>query len=375
MICFYAFVEREGNIHQKTGNSTGSLKGSRNALEPMKHLKWTTMKKEQDCIKVKFEPQADDDNKCFSPQEFVSSHGTVFGIQHSNSSNGTWTSRNPLSSCTRGQHNENMCRNRTLRPFYSRDQRLFSLSAACSSHWGGIENCQPYPHLQQYTTDGHSAESAKPPSTLISPEMLYNPQNTMIKTEYDSDSENIMNSYAVSPSRVWMEEKSAAKNPSSHFPARIHLKAELDLSEQPPLCQSPKHCVYSPYNWQCLVMHHTNNISRNGSGKGVHYKETTPLGPQNPICVEATEGMQGTYCCNAFYNTSFIDERELNTHVLKTHCEFKNPNFIPTIKHEPLDSTPISGSGQNGVQAIFSENVLSSQPHKTTGCTFSQQTV
>ncbi|XP_060103777.1 aryl hydrocarbon receptor repressor [Heteronotia binoei] len=365
---------KEGDNHQKIPNSTASLKGNRDTLELMKHHKWTTAKKEQDCIKVKFEPHTDDD-ECFSQQEYVSSNGLLFGIQHGNSANGTWTSRNSSSSCTRGQHNENMCPNKTLRPFYSRDQRIFGLSAACSSHWGGIENCQPHPHLPQYTADGHSAEGTKPQYPLISPEALCNPQNMPIKTEYDSDSENVVHSYAVSPSRVWTDEKSAAKKASGHFPNRVHLKAELDFSEQPPLCQSPKRWVYSPYNWQRLVMHHTNNIGRNGSGKGVHYKETTPLGPQNPICVETTEDMQGTYCCNTFYNTSFVDERELNTQVLKTHCEFKNPSFIPTIKHEPLDSPPVSASGQNGVQATFSDYVFGSQPHKIMGCAFSQQTV
>lgn len=373
LTCFYAFVEREGDNHQKIPNSTASLKGTRDAVEPMKHHKWTSMKKEQDCIKVKFEPHTDDDDKCFSPQEFVSYNGSLIGVQHSNSANCTWT-RNPSSSCTRGQPNENMCPNKTLRPFYSRDQRLFSLSAACSSHWGGTENCQPHLHMQQYTADGYSAEGTKPPCPLISPEALYNPQNMLIKTEYDSDSENVANRYAVSPSRVWMEEKSAAKKPSSNFSNRVHLKAELDFNEQPPLGQSPKRWVYSPYNWQRLVMHHTSNINRNGSGKGVHYKETTPLGPQNPICVETMEGLQGTYCSNTFYNASFVDERELNTQVLKTNCEFKNLGFIPTIKHEPLDSPPVSGSGQNGVQAAFPDNVLASQPHKIMGCAFSQQT-
>ncbi|KAL8165780.1 UNVERIFIED_CONTAM: hypothetical protein K2H54_055071 [Gekko kuhli] len=369
---------KEGDHHQKMPNSTASLKGNRDALEPMKHHKWTTMKKEQDCIKVKFEAHADDDDdddEYFSPQEFVSSNGPLFGVQHSNNPNGTWTSRNPSSSCTRGQHNENMCPNKTMRPFYSRDQQVCGLSAACSSHWGGIQNYQPHVHLQQYTADGHSAEGTKLPCPLISPEALYNPQNTLIKTEYDSDSENVANSYAVSPSRVWMDEKGVAKKPSSHFPTRVHLKAELEFNKQPPLCQSPKRWVYSPYNWQRLVMHHTNNVSRNGSGKGVHYKETTPLGPRNPICVETMEGTQGTYCCDTFYNTSFVDETEQDTQIPRTHCEFKNPSFIPAIKHEPLESPTIAGSGQNGVQATFSGNVLSSQPHKIMGCTFSQQAV
>nr|XP_056713961.1 aryl hydrocarbon receptor repressor [Euleptes europaea] len=368
---------KEGDDYQKIPNSTASLKGNRDAVELMKHRKWTTMKKEQDCIKVKFEPHTDDDDddECFSPQEFFRSNGMLFGVQHSNNANGTWTSRNPSSSCTRGQRNENMCPNKTLRPIYNRDQRLFGLSATYSSHWGNTENCHPHSNLQQYTADSHSAEYIKLQCPLIPPEGLYNSQNMLIKTEYDSDSENVANSYAVSPSRVWMDEKSAVKKPSSHFPSRVHLKAELDFNEQPPPCQSPKHWVYSPYNWQRLVMHHT-NLSRNGPGKGVEYKEPTPLGPQNPICVETMEGMQGTYCCNPFYNTSFVDERELNTQVLKTHCEFKNSNFIPTIKHEPLDSPPIPGRGQNGVQATFSENALAgSQPHKIMGCTFSQQTV
>ncbi|XP_077160745.1 aryl hydrocarbon receptor repressor isoform X2 [Paroedura picta] len=362
---------KEGGNRQKMPNSMASLKGNRDVLEVMKHHKWTTMKKEQDCIKVKFEPHTDDD-KCFSSQDYVSSNGPLFGVQHSCNAKGTWTSRNPSNSCARGQHNENMCPNKTLRPFYSRDQRLFGLSAACPSHWGGTENCQPHLQLQQYLADGHSAEGTKPPCPLVSPEALYSPQNMPIKTEYDSDSENVANSYAISPSRVWIDEKSVAKKPSSHFPTRVHLKTEMDFSEQSSLSQSPRRWVYSPYNWQRLVMHHTNSISRRGSSKGAHYKETIPLGPQNPICIETMEGVQGTYCCNTFFNTNFVDERELNTQALKTHYEFKNSSFIPAVKHEPLASPPVSGSGQNGVQAAFSENVFGSQPHKIMGCTFSQ---
>uniref|UniRef100_A0ACB8FUZ1 Uncharacterized protein n=2 Tax=Sphaerodactylus townsendi TaxID=933632 RepID=A0ACB8FUZ1_9SAUR len=364
---------KEREDHQKIPNNTTSLKGNRDTGDLTKHCKWTTMEKEQNCIKVKFEDHTDDDDdECFGAQEFFSSNGSLFGFQHSNSTNGTWASRNLSSSCTRAQHNENMGPNKTPKPFYHRDQRPFGSSAACSSHWSGMENCQQHPHLQQYATNSHSMEYTKLPCPLMSPEVPYNSQNMLIKTEYDSDSENVANSYAVSPSQVWMDEKSALKKPSSHFPSRVHLKAELGFNEHPPPCQSPKRWVYSPYNWQCLVMHHSNLI-RSGPGRGADDKETCP---QNPIGVESMEDMQGAYCCNPFYNTGFAEERELNTQVLKTLCEFKNPSFIPTIKHEPLDSPPLSGSSRNGVQATFSENTLAgSQPHKIMGSTFSQQTV
>ncbi|XP_062972310.1 aryl hydrocarbon receptor repressor [Elgaria multicarinata webbii] len=349
--------------HQKIPNSIASMKGNRDTLGQMKHNKWTPRKKEQDNIKVKFEPNTAN-NECFIQQEFVNP-ALLFGVQHSNSGNGIWTSRNPSSSCSRSQRNENTCSNKPLRP-----QHVFSLSSSCPSHWSGIENCQPYSSLQQFTADSYSGEYMKLQRPSISSETLYNTgltHNMLIKTEYDSDSENIANSYAVSPSCVWLDDNSTVKKQSIHFPSRVHLKTELDLNEQPSPCPTPKHCVYSPYNWQHIVMHHTNNINRNGLGKGVNNKETTPLGPQNPICIETMESMQGPYYYNQFHNASLAEERGLNSQFLKTHSEFKNPSFIQTLKHEPL-----SDNGRNGLQMAFSETALAgSQPNKIMG----QQTV
>ncbi|KAJ6657843.1 hypothetical protein lerEdw1_001893 [Lerista edwardsae] len=332
------------------------------------------MKKEQDSIKVKFELSTDNDES-FIQQECVSPTASLFGVQHGNNGNGTWTIRNPSSSCYRSQRNENMCPNKTLRPFHNRDQRFFSLSSTCPSYWGGTENCQPYPGLQQFTADSYSAEYMKLQCPPISPETLYNngfTHNMLIKTEYDSDSENIANSYDISPSQVWIDENSSVKKQSVHLPTRVHLKTELDLHEPQSPCQTMKHCVYPAYNWQCVVMHHTSNASRNGLGKVVHNKETTPLSCQNSLCVETTEGIQAAYYSNQFYSASSVGERGMNNQVQKTHCEFKNPSFIQTIKPEPLGSPPIPCSGQNGVQTAFPETAIpGSHPHKM-ACTFSQ---
>uniref|UniRef100_A0A8D2J653 Aryl hydrocarbon receptor repressor n=2 Tax=Varanus komodoensis TaxID=61221 RepID=A0A8D2J653_VARKO len=337
-------VQCRNDSHQKIPNSIASMKGNREALGQMKHNKWIPRKKEQDSIKVKFEPNTDD-NEPSIQQEFVNPTLSLFGVQHSNSGNGIWTSRNPSSSCSRSQRNENTCSNKPPRPFFNRDQHLF-------------KNCQPYPSLQQFTANNYSGEYMKLQRPPVSPETLYNGGltcNMLIKTENDSDSENIANSYTISPSCVWIDENSTVKKQSVHFPSRVHLKTELDHTEQSSPYQTPKHCVYPPYNWQHIVMHQTNNISKNGLGKMMHNKETTPLGPQNPICIETVENMQGSYYCNQFYNPSLIDERGLNSQFLKTNSEFKNTNFIQTVKHEPLDSPPISGSGQNGAQITFPE--------------------
>ncbi|XP_066485292.1 aryl hydrocarbon receptor repressor [Tiliqua scincoides] len=361
--------KEEDNL-QKILNSISSMKENKEALAQIKHNKWITMKKEQDNIKVKFELSTDDEES-FIQQECVNPTTSLFGVQHGNNGNGTWTIRNP--SCYRSQRNENTCPNKTLRPFYNRDQRFFSLSSTCPSYWGGIENCQPYPGLQQFTADSYSAEYMKLQRPPVSPETLYNnglAHNTLIKTEYDSDSENIANSYGISPGHVWIDENSSVKKQSVHFPTRVHLKTELDLHEQQSPFQSPKQCVYPAYDWQRFVMHHTSNAR---SGKGVHNKETTPLGSQNSSCVETMEGMQAAYYRNQVYNVSSVEERGLNNQVLKTHCEFKNSSFIQTIKPEPLDSPPIPCSGQNGVQTTFSEMAVpGSHPHKIMGCTFSQ---
>lgn len=354
------------------------MKGNKEALAQIKHNKWITMKKEQDNIKVKFELSTDDDES-FLQQECINPTASLVGVQHGNNGNGTWSIRNPSSSCYRSQHNENMCPNKTLRPFHNRDQRFFGLSSTCPSYWGGTENCQPYPGLQQFTADSYSAEYMKLQRPPISSETLYNnglAHNMLIKTEYDSDSENVANTYGISPGQIWIDESSSMKKQSVHFPTRAHLKTELDLHEQQSHCQTPKHCVYPTYNWQHFVMHHTSNASRNGPGKGVHSKETTPLGSQNSSCVETMEGMQVAYYRNQFYNANSVEERGLNNQVRKTHCEFKSPNFIQTIKPEPLDSPPIPCRGQNGVQTTFSESAVpGSHPHKIMGYTFSQQAV
>ncbi|XP_061446538.1 LOW QUALITY PROTEIN: aryl hydrocarbon receptor repressor [Rhineura floridana] len=361
------------DCHQKIPNSTANMKRNRETLGQMKYNKWTPKKKEQDPIKVKFEPSTDEE--CFIEQEFVSPTVSLFGVQHSNR-NGIWTSVNPSSSCSRSQCNENTCSNKTPRPFYNRDQWPLSLSSTCPSHWGGIENCQPYPSLQQFRGEDYSGKYMKLRCPPVSSETLFNTglaHNMLFKSEYDSDSENIAYNYAVSPSQVWIDENSTMKKQSFYFPTRIHLKTELAFSEHLSPCHNPKHCVNPPYNWQHIAAHH--NFSRNGTSKGVHNKDTTPLGPQNAICVETIEGIQDKHC-NEFYNPSLVEERGLNRQVLKTQCEFKNRSFIQTIKHEPLDSAFMSDSGEIGVQTTFPETALAGfHPHKTMGSAFSQQTV
>ncbi|XP_042333402.1 aryl hydrocarbon receptor repressor isoform X2 [Sceloporus undulatus] len=348
---------------QKIPNINASMKGNREHLGQMKHNKWSPRKKEQDNIKVKFEPNTDGD-ECFIQQEFVNPAVSLFGIQHNNSGNGMWASRNQSGICFRGQCNENKCSNKILRSLYSRDEQLFSLSSTCL--WADRENCQLYPSLQQFTADSYLGEYMKLQCPPVSPETLYNTNlahNTLIKTEYDSDYEDLANSYTNSPSCGLMDENSTVKKQSIHFPKRIHLKTEL--IEQPSAGQTPRHCVYPPYNWQHIVMHHTNNVSRSVLGKTTHNKETTSLTPPQSMCAEATESPQAPYYSNQFYNASSIEERGLNTQVVKTHTEFKNISFIQTIKHESLDSPPISGSGQKAVETTFCETELAgSHPHK-----------
>ncbi|XP_020661887.3 aryl hydrocarbon receptor repressor [Pogona vitticeps] len=354
---------REDRI-PKIPNSIATMKRNRETLGQKKHSKWSSRKKEQDNIKVKFERNSNNE-EFFIQQEFVNPAVSLLGVQHNNNGHGMWTSRNPPSSCSRSQHNENMYSNKTLRPRYNRDQQLFGLSSTCSSPWGGIESCHPYPSLQQFTLDSYSGEYMKVQCPPVSPETLYNTHNMPIKTEYDSDSENIASSYTISPSQVWMDENYTMKKQSMEFSSRVHLKTELDLGEQFFPCQTPKHCVYSPYNWQHVVMHHTNNLNRNGVGKVVRNKEATSLSPQKPICIETTQREPASYYCNQFYSANLIDERGLNGQVLKTHSEFKNPKIVQSVKHEPLDPPFVSDNGQDGVQTSLHETALASfHPHK-----------
>uniref|UniRef100_A0A670JM98 Aryl hydrocarbon receptor repressor n=1 Tax=Podarcis muralis TaxID=64176 RepID=A0A670JM98_PODMU len=358
----------EEDCHQKIASSTTNTKRNRENLVQMKYSKWAPRKKEQDSIKVKFEPCTDDE-ECFIQQELVGPTASLFGTQYSNSRNGISTSVNPSNYCSRSQRNETTCSSKTPRPFYNRDQRLFSLSSACPSPWAGTENCQPHPSLQQCTTQSYSGEYMKLQCPLVSSETPYNTGLAHnIKTEYDSDSENIG---AVSASRVWIGENSTRKKQAIRFPTRVHLKTELDLSEHLSPCQTPKQCVYPPYNWQHIVMHHP-NLSRSGPGRGVQSKEIVPLSSQNSVCAEAMEAAQDTHYWNEFYNPSLVEEKGLNRQVLKMQCEFKNPSFIQTVKHEPLESSRMSGR----VQTTFPESTLAgSQPHKIMGCAFSQQMV
>ncbi|XP_016849946.1 aryl hydrocarbon receptor repressor [Anolis carolinensis] len=343
---------------QKIPNIISSIKGNREQLGQMKHHTWSPRKKEQDNMKVKCEPNTGG-NEHFTKQEYVNPAVSLFGVQHDNSGNGTGTSNNASGFCFRGQHHENMCSNKTLRPFYSREEQFFSLSST------ERENCQLHQGLQQCTADSYLEEYMKLPCPPVSPGTLYNnglPCNTLIKTEYDSDSENIANSHTILPSCVWVDENSIVKK---HFPARVHLKTELNTQS------SPQHCVYPPYNWQHIVMHHTNNV-RTGLGKAMTNKETSLLDLSKSIGTEAMESPQTPYYSNQFYSTFSVEEKGLNMQVLKSHSEFKNLCFNQTVKHEPLDSHPISRSSQTTVGMTLCETPLAdSHPHKI----MQQQTV
>lgn len=294
-------------------------------------------------MKVKFEPNADGD-KSFIQQEFVNPNVSLFGTQRR-----IWTptARN-LSACSRSQQSETMSPSKTLRPLHN---RLLGLMPACSSHWAGTKNCPPYPRLQKFTVEtSYSAEYMNLQSPLICPETLYNPglaqNNMLIKAEQDSDSENIANNCPVSPSRVWMDESRPTKQQPVHFPTKVPLKTELHPWEPPPACQVPKH---PPYNWQRSIVMNQSNTST--SGKGVNQREATLLRPQKAICVGAVEGVQGTDCCHPLDSGSVVEEGGLYGQVQR----MKNPRFIPRIKPEPCESTPLpGGNGQNGIQARFS---------------------
>ncbi|KFQ12884.1 Aryl hydrocarbon receptor repressor, partial [Leptosomus discolor] len=373
---------KEEDEQLKIPSGFASLKGNleglpyNSAIETLgqwKHLNWTAVKTEQDNVKVKFEPHTN--GECFMQEEPLSSNTSVLGIQNNCTTNSSWTLRNS-SSCSMSQR-MNACSNRRAGSFYNRDQNFLNLASACPSHWGSAESCQSYSGVPQRCADNYAMDHLKLQRPLISSEPLYDtafPLEMPIKMEYDSDSENIADNYLTSQNRAWLDENASVRKQAFSYPSRVHLKTEPDLCGPASPCQKPRHCLYTPRNWQCIVANHPNNLNPNRSCKGSRSKEVAPFCPQNSSgCLESMPDLPHTACYGHFYSCSPGEEKEQNNEVFKMPCEFKNPCLVQAIKREPLDSPPLANSGQNRVHASFPENTLAGPvPHKTTECTFLQ---
>ncbi|KFZ51167.1 Aryl hydrocarbon receptor repressor, partial [Antrostomus carolinensis] len=361
------FSSLKGNLEGLSYNSAIETVGQ------WKHLNWAAVKAEQDNVKVKFEPHTN--GECFVQEEPLSSNTSVLGIQNNCTTNSSWTLRNS-SSCSMSQR-MNTCSNRRAGSFYNRDQSFLNLASTCPSHWGSTESCQSYPGVQQRCVENYATDHLKLQRPLISSESLYDaafPLEMPIKTEYDSDSENIADNYLMSQNRAWPDENSSVRKQVFSYPNRVHLKTEPDLCEPASPCQKPRHCLYAPHNWQCIVANHPNNPNLSRSCKGSRSKEVAPFCPQNSSgCLESMPDLPHMACYGHFYSPSPGEEKEQNNECFKMPCEFKNPCLVQAIKREPLDSPPLSNSGQNRIHLSFPENTLAgSVPHKTTECTFLQ---
>ncbi|XP_040405315.1 aryl hydrocarbon receptor repressor [Cygnus olor] len=373
---------KEEDEQLKIPSSFASLKGNldgfsyNSAIETLgqlKHFNWTAVKNEQDNIKVKFEPHTN--GECFMQEESLSSNVSVLGVQNNCTTNNSWTLRNS-SSCSMNQR-MNACSNRRAGSFYNRDQSFLNLASTCPSHWGSAENCQSYSGLQQRAVESYATDHLKLQRSLISSESLYDaafPLDMPIKTEYDSDSENIADNYLTSQNRAWMDDNNAVRKQLFSYPNRVHLKTEPDLCQQASPCQKPRHCLYTPHNWQCIVANHPSNLNLNRSCKGLRNREVAPFCPQNSsTCLESLPDLPHSECYGQFYSPGPGEEKEQSDEVFKMPCEYKNPCLVQAIKREPLDSPPLSSNGQNRAHVSFPENTLAGPvPHKTTECTFLQ---
>ncbi|KAM6135335.1 aryl hydrocarbon receptor repressor [Pterocles gutturalis] len=361
------FASLKGNLEGLSYNSATETRGQ------WKHLNWTAVKNEQDNVKVKFEPHTN--GECFMQEEPLSSNTSVLGIQNTGTTNSSWTLRNS-SSCPMSQR-MNTCSNRRAGSFYNRDQSFLNIASTCPSHWGSTESCQSYAGVQQRSVENYVTDHLKLQRPSISSESLYDaafPLEMPIKTEYDSDSENIADNYLMSQNRAWMDENSSVRKQVFSYPNRVHLKTEPDLCEPASPCQKLRQCLYMPHNWQCIVANHANNLNLNRSCKGSRSKEGAPFCPQNSSgCLESMSDLPPMACYGHFYSPSPGEEKEQNNEIFKMPCEFKNPCLVQAIKREPLDSPPLSNSGQNSIHASFPENTLAGPvPHKTTESTFLQ---
>ncbi|XP_071660433.1 aryl hydrocarbon receptor repressor isoform X2 [Patagioenas fasciata] len=361
------FASLKGNVEGLSYNSAIETLGQ------WKHLNWTGVKNEQDNVKVKLEPHTN--GECFMPEEPLSSNTSLLGVQNNCTTNSSWTLRNS-SSCPMSQR-MNACSNRRAGSFYNRDQSFLNLASTCPSHWGSTESCQSYSGVQQRCAENYASDHLKLQRPFVSSEPLYDapfPLEMPIKTEHDSDSENIADNYLTSQNRAWLDENSSVRKPGFSYPNRVNLKTEPDLCEPASLCQKPRHCLYTPHNWQCIVANHPNNLNLNRSCKGSRSKEVAPFCPQNSSgCLESLPDLPHTTCYSHFYSSSPGEEKEQNNEVFKMPWEFKNPCLVQAIKREPLDSPPLSNGGQNRVHVSFPENTFAGPvPHKTTECTFLQ---
>ncbi|KFV64462.1 Aryl hydrocarbon receptor repressor, partial [Dryobates pubescens] len=361
------FASLKGNLEGLSYNSAIETLGQ------WKHLNWTAVKNEQDNVKVKFEPHTN--GECFMQEELLSSNTPVLGVQNNCTTNSIWTLRNS-SSCSMSQR-VNTCPNKRAGSFYNRDQSFLNLASTCPSHWGSAENCQSYSGVQQRCTENYAMDHLKLQRPLLSSESLYDaafPLEMPIKMEYDSDSENIADNYLSSQNRAWLDENGSVRRQMLSYPSKVHLKTEPELCEPASPCQKPRHCLYTPRNWQCIVANHPNNLNLNRAWKGSRSKELAPFCPQNSSgCLESMPDLQHTTCYGHFYSPSPGEGKEQDNEVFKMPCEFKTPCLVQAIKREPLDSPPLSNGGHNRVHVSFPENLLAGPvPHKTTECTFLQ---
>ncbi|XP_013813191.1 aryl hydrocarbon receptor repressor [Apteryx mantelli] len=361
-----SFATLKGNLEGLSYNSAIETLGQ------LKHLNWTAVKKEQVNVKVKFEPNTDDE--CFMLEEPLSSNTSVLGVQNNCTTNSSWNLRNS-NSCSINQR-MNTCSNRRVGSFYNRDQSFLSFTSTCPSYWGSAESCQSYSDLQQQSMENCPTDHLKLQRSLISSESPCDavfPLDMPIKTEYDSDSENIADNYLTSQNRAWLDENGTVRKQLFSYPNIVHLKTEPDLCEQVSPCQKPRHCVYTPHNWQCIVTNHPNNLNLNRSCKGLWSKEMAPFCPPNSACLESLPDLSHIESYHQFYSPNSVEEKEQNNEIFKMQCKIKNPCLVQAIKCEPLDSPPLSNNGQNVVHTSFSENTLAGPvPHKTTECTFLQ---
>uniref|UniRef100_A0A8C6ZLV1 Aryl hydrocarbon receptor repressor n=1 Tax=Nothoprocta perdicaria TaxID=30464 RepID=A0A8C6ZLV1_NOTPE len=373
-------ILKEEDKQRKIPSTFASLKGNLEGLSynsaietlgQLKHLNWTAVKNEEDNVKVKFEPNNNDE--CFLLEEPLSSNTSVLGVQNNCTTNSSWTPRNS-NSCFINQR-MNTGSSRRAGSLYNRDPSFLNFASTRPSYWGNAESCQSHSGLQQRYMESCPADHMKLQRPLMSsgsPCDAVFPFDMPIKTEYDSDAENIADNFLTSQNRAWLDESGAARKQLFSYSNIVHLKTEPDLCEQVSPCQKPRHCVHTQRNWQCIVTNHP-NLNLNRSCKGRWSREMAPFCPPNSACLESLTDQPLIECYNQFYNTNSVEEKEQNNEILKMQCEFKSPCLVQAIKREPLDSPPLPDSGRNGVHMTFSENTLAgSVPHKATECTFLQ---
>ncbi|XP_035268089.1 aryl hydrocarbon receptor repressor-like isoform X2 [Anguilla anguilla] len=316
------------------GNSSGQLRH---------HTPWTPFSKEG--VKYKVEGY-------YSQEEPLNFCKSSVGGHRAHSLENPWTMRASVGAIRVGQ-NVNLAPNRMGKSSHYGKAGAYRMSPSC--HGGRNEAYLPklYGSMQNPEMESYCMDTVKSENGYVGHGECYDGRmlpEMPIKVEQDSDSENGCDVYGTPHGRAWMCKEHVDKRYGMGYDG-LQLKAEAEYYEQ----YSP--CLKNKGNLSPTFNGHYQNMCAGGNRplKCVLNKDLTQFSPQR---LSHSDHLS-TNCMNSqMYTNSSMDHKGYMPQDYKLSYEFKGHSLVHSIKREPVDSPPWSGSSHGISQMPVQHNIM-----------------